>query len=159
MVENDANAAAWAEYRFGAGRGEAHLVCVITLGTGIGGAMVVDGDALARPVRRGGRVRAHAGGAGRPPLRVRQPRLLGAVRVRQRAGAGGPRAGRGRLAGGARRILELAGGDVAAITGPLVTAAAREGDAGGASSCFSEIGQWLGVGIANLAAALDPGRS
>ena len=42
FLENDANAAAWAESRFGAGRAETHLVCV-TLGTGIGGAMLVDG--------------------------------------------------------------------------------------------------------------------
>lgn len=42
MVDNDANAAAWAEWRFGAGRGEDHLV-MITLGTGIGGAILEDG--------------------------------------------------------------------------------------------------------------------
>ena len=42
VVENDANAAVWAEWRFGAGRGESHLVCV-NLGTGIGGAMIVNG--------------------------------------------------------------------------------------------------------------------
>ncbi|MGB6023491.1 MAG: ROK family protein, partial [Ornithinimicrobium sp.] len=41
-LENDANAAAWAEYRFGAGHGESRLV-LITLGTGIGGGMVFDG--------------------------------------------------------------------------------------------------------------------
>src|SRR3954466_4549018 len=43
VVENDANAAAWAEYRFGAGKGEDFLVCV-TVGTGIGGGMVLGGE-------------------------------------------------------------------------------------------------------------------
>ena len=42
VVENDANAAAWAEYRFGAGQGEPDLVCV-TVGTGIGGGIVLAG--------------------------------------------------------------------------------------------------------------------
>src|SRR5688500_101967 len=42
MLANDADAAAWAEWRFGAGQGQDRLVC-ITLGTGIGGAMVMDG--------------------------------------------------------------------------------------------------------------------
>ena len=42
IVDNDANAAAWAEYRFGAGRGSSVMVC-ITLGTGIGGGLVVNG--------------------------------------------------------------------------------------------------------------------
>ncbi|WP_137034430.1 ROK family protein, partial [Streptomyces albus] len=42
MVDNDANTAAWGEWRFGAGRGEDHLV-MITLGTGIGGAILEDG--------------------------------------------------------------------------------------------------------------------
>ncbi len=42
VVENDANAAAWAEYRFGAARGE-RVVCCVTLGTGIGGGLVVSG--------------------------------------------------------------------------------------------------------------------
>ncbi|WP_338101180.1 ROK family protein [Serinicoccus marinus] len=42
LVDNDAHAAAWAEHRFGAGRGESHLV-MLTLGTGIGGAILTDG--------------------------------------------------------------------------------------------------------------------
>jgi glucokinase len=41
-IENDANAAGWAEYRFGAGRGYTDMV-TLTLGTGVGGAVVLDG--------------------------------------------------------------------------------------------------------------------
>lgn len=42
-IENDANAAGWAEYRFGAGRGRRDVV-MLTLGTGVGGAIVIDGE-------------------------------------------------------------------------------------------------------------------
>lgn len=44
-LENDANAAGWAEYRFGAGRGTRNMT-MLTLGTGVGGAVVIDGDLL-----------------------------------------------------------------------------------------------------------------
>ncbi|MFY9916436.1 MAG: ROK family protein, partial [Nocardioidaceae bacterium] len=49
-----------------------------------------------------------------------------------------------------------AGGDIAAITGLLVAEAALAGDPL-AVQLLAEVGRWLGVGIANLAAALDPG--
>jgi glucokinase len=42
------------------------------------------------------------------------------------------------------------------LTGPIVTEAARDGDAT-SIELLSEIGHWLGIGIANLAAAFDPG--
>ena len=45
IVDNDANAAAWAEYRFGAGRRASVMVC-LTLGTGIGGGLVINGQLL-----------------------------------------------------------------------------------------------------------------
>jgi glucokinase len=154
VVENDANAAVWAEWRFGAGRGESHLVCV-NLGTGIGGAMIVNGT-----LQRGrfgvagefghmqvvpdGR-RCECGNRG-----CWEQYASGNVLVREAremAAANSPVA---------HPILERAGGDVLAITGPLITAAAQDGDPA-ARELFEEIGQWLGVGMANLAAAFDPG--
>ena len=46
VVENDANAAAWGEYRFGAGQGHSDVIC-ITLGTGLGGGIII-GNKLRR---------------------------------------------------------------------------------------------------------------
>ena len=45
LLENDANAAGWAEFRYGAGKGYKHMV-MLTLGTGVGGAVVVDSKLL-----------------------------------------------------------------------------------------------------------------
>jgi glucokinase len=42
-IENDANAAALAEHRFGAGRGSQHMV-MLTLGTGVGGGLILNGE-------------------------------------------------------------------------------------------------------------------
>ena len=42
-LENDANAAALAEYHFGAGRGTRHMV-YLTISTGIGGGLILDGE-------------------------------------------------------------------------------------------------------------------
>jgi glucokinase len=53
-------------------------------------------------------------------------------------------------------LLALADGDPSSLTGPMITEAARDGDPT-ATELLGEIGQWLGVGIANLAAAFDPG--
>lgn len=55
----------------------------------------------------------------------------------------------------AHRLLEMAGGDVNNITGPGVTAAAMQGEPI-AMELLADVGQWLGQGIANLVAALDP---
>jgi glucokinase len=153
-VENDANAAAWAEARFGAGRGEEYLV-VLTLGTGLGGGLVIGGELY----------RGRLGIAGE----------LGHVTVEP----GGRRCGCGRrgcwerYASGralileaqelatvspaiAGRMLELAGGHPEAITGLDITRAAQDGDEA-ALEAFRVIGTWLGQGMAALAAVLDPG--
>ena len=126
-VENDANAAAWAEYRFGAAQGARVVVCV-TLGTGIGGGLVVSG------VLYRGCWEMYASGT----ALARDARELADI---------SPVA--------AHRLLELAGGDPDALTGLLVTQAAQEGDPA-AVEIYTAMGQWLGRGLANLAAIIDP---
>jgi glucokinase len=53
-------------------------------------------------------------------------------------------------------LLERVGGQIDALIGPSITEAAQAGDAL-AIELFDEVGRWLGIGLANLAAALDPG--
>ncbi|HEX5495275.1 MAG TPA: ROK family glucokinase [Mycobacteriales bacterium] len=153
VVENDANAAAWAEYRFGAARAERVVAC-ITLGTGIGGGLVVSG-ALFRGangvacewghmcVVSGGR-RCACGNRGCWEMYASGTAL--AKDARELAEVS-PVA--------ADRMLELAGGEASHLTGNHVTAAAREGDPS-AVEIFTAMGRWLGRGIADLAAVLDP---
>jgi glucokinase len=152
IVENDANAAAWAEYRFGAARGEKVVVCV-TLGTGIGGGLVVDGS-----VYRGaygiaceyghmtlvpdGR-RCACGNLGCWEMYASGRAL---ARDARELAAESPVA--------AARMLALAG-SVEGLTGPVVTEAAAAGDPAAESICTT-MGRWLGRGLANLAAVLDP---
>ena len=154
VVENDANAAAWAEWRFGAGQGEEHLIC-ITMGTGIGGGIVLEGQ-----VYRGrygiagefGHMQVVPGGhrceCGNRGCWEQYASGNALVReARELAAADSPVA---------QGLLDRAERDVASITGPLVTEAAMAGDPT-AIELFDEIGHWLGVGIAGLACALDPG--
>jgi glucokinase len=154
-IENDANAAAWGEYRFGAGEQEPDTV-VLTIGTGIGAGFIIDGA-----LRRGrfgiggepGHVRVVPGGrrCGCGNLGCLEQYCSGTALVRA-----AQELARERPAD-AVRLLELADGDAGAIDGPMVTAAAQEGDHA-AVDCFDEIGRWLGQGLADLAAVLDPGR-
>ena len=154
VVENDANCAAWAEWRYGAAQGEQHLVC-ITLGTGIGGAMLVEGA-----IQRGkfglagefGHMQVVPGGhrceCGNRGCWEQYASGRALVReARELAVADSPVA---------QGLLDRVDRDVSMITGPLVTEAAKDGDPA-ACELFEEVGRWLGVGIANLAAALDPG--
>ncbi|AKE92038.1 ROK family glucokinase [Rhodococcus aetherivorans] len=153
VVENDANAAAWGEARFGAGRG-ARTAIVLTVGTGIGGGLIIDG-ALHRGASGLAAELGHLNvephgrrcGCGNHGCWERYASGRALVREAQEIASVSPA-----LAG---RLLELAGGRAEQITGHHVTTAAREGDAA-ALECFRTIGTWLGHGMADLAAFLDP---
>jgi len=152
VIENDANAAAWGEFRFGAGEDVDDLV-LITIGTGVGGGLVLDGA-----VYRGafgvaaelGHLRVVPGG-----------RLCGCGNrgcwEQYGSGTAMVRSAREEAAGGsmlARPLIERAG-SVEAIDGPMITEAAQEGDPFAVDQ-LATLGRWLGEGVATLAAVLDP---
>ncbi|MFC4119418.1 ROK family glucokinase [Nonomuraea zeae] len=151
VIENDANAMAWGETRFGAGRGQSHVVC-LTLGTGIGGGLVFDGSLY----------RGRWGmGAELGHMQVLpEGRLCGCGNI----GCWEQYASGQALVKDAREIAEaqperaeillgLAGGK---IEGEEVTEAARLGD-DASLAAFASLADWLGQGMADLAATLDPG--
>lgn len=154
VMDNDANVAALGEYRYGAGRGTRHLV-MFTLGTGVGGGIVVDGEVL----------RGATGGAAE----------IGHIVVADGVG--------GSAAGAHGRIESLAGRDAIVeraalkmesgrdttlwkhITGPdalqlQLTPAdideeARAGDAL-ATEVLEETGHYVGLGIGNMINVFNP---
>ena len=153
VVENDANAAAWGEFAFGAGADVDDLL-LITVGTGVGSGIVLDGR-----LHRGafgiagevGHMRVVPGGrpcgCGNRGCYEQYASGTALVRnVRKEVDAGSLLA---------RDLVARAGGEPTAITGPLITAAAREGDQF-AIEHLATLGRWLGEGIATLASILDP---
>ena len=154
VVENDANAAAWGEYRFGAGRGEDHMVCV-TVGTGIGGGVVLGGQLYRGKFGIGaefGHMQVVVDGrrCGCGQLGCWEQYCSGRALLHEAREIADVQKVYG------RRLLELGEGKPEGIEAPEVTKAATEGDPA-ALECFSVVGHWLGQGLANLASMLDPG--
>ncbi len=152
-VGNDADAAAWAEYRYGAARGS-DLAVMITLGTGIGGGMVIDGR-----LQRG----AHGVAGEWGHMRVVPDGRLCACGNR---GCWEQYASGNALGLTAREVatsspaaaallLERVGGRAERLTGEDVATAAKAGDPL-ALELLADVGTWLGQGIADMAAILDP---
>jgi glucokinase len=152
VVENDANVAAWGEYRAGAGIGAGESMVMLTVGTGVGGGLVL----ADRLVRGGHGLAAEFGhiivceGGPRCPCGNRgclEPLASGTAigRLARDAFDQGRIPPDSALAGVARENL----------TGKAVTAAAERGE-DLARDILSACGTWLGVGIASLVHALDP---
>lgn len=153
VVENDANAAGWAEARFGAAR-DAPSAVVLTIGTGIGGAIIQDGSLV-----RG--ANGFAGELGHFVIRPDGRRCGCGLRgCWERYGSGSALVHEARELASldpnlGARLLDLAHDDVQQITGLHITMAAQEGDPA-ALDCFTTLGEWIGRGMAVLAAVLDP---
>ncbi|WP_203963017.1 ROK family glucokinase [Actinocatenispora thailandica] len=153
VVENDANVAAWAEYRFGAGR-DVESMIMYTVGTGIGGAVIMEG----RLIRGAHGIAAELGhltavpdgqvcGCGRRGCLEQYASGQALVRLGQVAVAHVPAT--------APILTELTGGDPEKVTGPMITDAARKGEPASVAA-LADIGKWLGLACVDLVQALDP---
>lgn len=151
FLENDANAAALGEHRFGAGRGTRHMVYV-TASTGIGGGFIIDGKLYSGAT--GG-----AAEVGHMVILPRGPHCTCGRRGCLEALASGTaiaREGAELLARGIpTRIADLAGDDPARVTAKLVAQAAAKGDME-AREIIDEAVMYLGLGMANLVNLLNP---
>jgi glucokinase len=152
FVDNDSNLAAIAEQRAGAAAGAAH-VAMLTLGTGIGGGLILDG----RPYRG-----AHGGAAelGHVVVDMNGPPCQGDCPNRGclEVMASGSAIGREGAAAAEREPESALGRELRAgreITGALVTELAHDGDPT-ARDVLAVVGERLGVGVASIVNALNP---
>jgi glucokinase len=152
FVENDANAAGWAEYRFGAGRDSDHMM-MITIGTGVGGAIVAKGELF----RGGFGIGAELGhtnfiqkgrpcGCGQNGCLEQYASGSALLDSAKELASSGTQEG--------ARLAELQS-EVGELTGNEVYKAITESDPG-ALRLLNELGTHIGKAVASFAAILDP---
>jgi glucokinase len=152
-LENDANCAAWGEFRFGAGSGTNPMM-MITVGTGIGGGLIIDGKLLIGAFGTAGEMghvpvipNGEICGCGMRGCLEQYASGNALRRYVRKAIESAPTLG--------SKILSLGDGTVSGIEGDHITKAAESGD-GIALAAFNEIGEWLGYSISGFASVIDP---
>jgi len=153
VLENDANSAAWGEFKFGAGRGRKDLM-MLTLGTGVGGGLILDGS-----VFRG----AFGIGAELGHLRIVPDGHLCGCGIRgcleqYASGSALMRHAREAISASpdlARNLLARGDGTLEGLKGHHITEAARDEDPV-ALAAFNTMASYLGAGIASLCTVIDP---
>ncbi|MFQ5886603.1 MAG: ROK family protein, partial [Anaerolineae bacterium] len=150
-LNNDANLAALAEHRFGAGQGANHLI-YLTISTGIGGGIISQGRLLLG-------AKGLAGEVGHMTLEPEGPPCGCGGRGHLESLASGPAIARRAVAemekGTETSITRLVKGNLSKVTAKVVAQAAQEGDPL-ANSIFKEAGFYIGLGITNLLHILNP---
>ena len=148
-VENDANAAAWGEFRFGSGKDVDHQV-FITLGTGVGGGVITHGVLLRGSQGAGGEL-------GHVTIDPTGPRCSCGNNGCLEALASGTAIER-RAREVASDLPDSALGRLAIerhVLGEDVTRLARKGDEA-ALQVLQETGVWLGIGLAGFVNIFNP---
>jgi glucokinase len=152
-IENDANAAAWGEFRFGAAR-QADDMVLLTIGTGVGGGIVNDSKLLRGAYGVGGElghmrvvpggIRCGCGNRGCWEQYASGNALL--REARELVSSGTPHGA---------ALADACGGDPQKLRGRDVTEVAQAGDPA-AVELIADLGTWIGEGAASVAAILDP---
>lgn len=152
FIENDANAAGWAEYRFGAGRGSKNMV-MVTVGTGVGGAIVTNGKLMRGGFGIGGEIghmnfipNGKSCGCGQKGCLEQYGSGTALLNMGKELVASGKPEG--------KHLAELCG-TADQLTGSMVYQAILDGDQG-ALGILNQLGENLGTAIASIAALLDP---
>jgi glucokinase len=153
FLDNDVNLVTLGEQKYGAGKGAKNMIC-ITLGTGVGGGLIIDGK-----LYRGSNYTA--GEIGHIPINVEGPKCnCGGIACLERY------VGNKYIVQQAKdllekkqdsKILELAEGDLSNITPKLLHQAASSGDKL-AISIWTQTGVYIGVALAGLVNVLNPER-
>jgi glucokinase len=153
VVENDANAAIWGEFKFGAGKG-LHNLIALTLGTGVGGGIIADGQLYRGAFGIGaelGHIRlipnGQQCGCGARGCLEQYASGTALLRIAREAVTNNPE--------DSQALLSLGDGTLDGLKGEHLTTAAFDGDAL-ATSIFNTLGDYLGAGVASLCAVLNP---
>ena len=153
VLENDANSAAWGEFRFGAGRGRRDLM-MLTLGTGVGGGLILGGSVFRGAFGIGvelGHLRlvpdGHLCGCGIRGCLEQYASGSALMRHAREAISASPDL--------ARNLLARGDGTLEGLKGHHITEAARDEDPV-ALAAFNTMANYLGAGIASLCAVIDP---
>jgi glucokinase len=161
-MANDANAAALGEYRFGSGRNSARCLVMLTLGTGIGGGVVlgeesVGGEARGPLLLLGGNL----GGAELGHVVIARGGLdstagtYGTVEAYCQRDSIVRRAQHKLVRGRKSAMLDLLNGDIGAVSPSIVTQAANQGDEL-AQEVWREVGGYLGTAVGSLINVFAP---
>jgi glucokinase len=151
FLGNDANLATLGEFTYGIGRGTEHLV-MITLGTGVGGGVIIDGKLMTGATGGAGEL-GHTFVAASDTARGGNA-SFGTIEGLAQRDAICERAAR-KLAHGPKSLLLVAGYDRLKLTPRMISEAAEKGDAV-AIETFEEIGYYVGLSVASFINIFNP---
>ena len=153
ILENDANCAAWAEYRFGAGRGSRFL-CYVTISTGFGAGIVIDGKLYAGATGSAGEIGHVVVEPDGPPCTCGKRGCA----MSYACGLAISRMACERLETDEPTLLrELCGSTPERVSGEVVAEAARQGDKV-AIEILTTAGHYFGIGLSTIVQVLNPDR-